>query len=164
MYLSCILMALVYIHNTITWIHTGKRCVVFLQQTVTSKYSPSRDAHLQLGLTTIIPKPKIVLKCQTVVSLCTFSILMCLPTSPHNSHKHLHICTQPKSKLLDLMQQTALGSSTSQEISWIQYSVNITPTLNTVLSRLNPIHHTFSPYFLKILFNIILSYMSSYSK
>ena len=62
------------------------------------------------------------------------------------------------------MQQTALGSSTSQEISWIQYSVNITPILTTVLSRLNPIHHTFLPYFLKIHFNIILSNMSSSSK
>jgi len=38
-------------------------------------------------------KQKIVMKCQTTVSLCTFSLLMCLPTSPYNSHKHLHICT-----------------------------------------------------------------------
>jgi len=35
-------MALVYIHNTITWIQTWKQCVVFLQQTVPSKYTPSR--------------------------------------------------------------------------------------------------------------------------
>jgi hypothetical protein len=34
MYLSCVLMALVYIHNTITWIQTWKQCVVFLQQTM----------------------------------------------------------------------------------------------------------------------------------
>ena len=39
--LSCVLMALVYIHNTITWIQMWKQCVVFLQQTVTSKYTPS---------------------------------------------------------------------------------------------------------------------------
>jgi len=37
--LSCVLMALVY---TITWIHMWKQCVVFLQQTVTSKHTPSR--------------------------------------------------------------------------------------------------------------------------
>ena len=37
-----------------------------------------------------IQKQKIVLKCRTVVSLCTSSILMCLPASPYNSHKHLH--------------------------------------------------------------------------
>ena len=40
--LSCVLIALVYIHNTITWIQMWKQCVVFLQQTVTSKYNPSR--------------------------------------------------------------------------------------------------------------------------
>jgi len=102
MYLSCVLMALVYIHNTTTWIHTWKQCVVFLQQTVTSKYSPSWCS-LKIGADKYHKKPKIVLKCQTVVSLCTFSILICLPTSPYNSHKHLHTCTQPKSKLLDLL-------------------------------------------------------------
>jgi len=68
------------------------------------------------------------MKFQTIVSICTFSTLMCIPTSQHNSHKHLHICTQPKSKLLDLStQQTVLGSSTSQEISCIHYFIHITP-------------------------------------
>ena len=38
---SCVLMALVYIHNTVTWIQMWKQCVVFLQQTATSKYTPS---------------------------------------------------------------------------------------------------------------------------
>ena len=120
--LSCVLMALVYIHYAIMWIQMWKQCVVFLQQIVTSKLQTIHclDAHLQLRLTTIIQKPKIVMTCQTAVSLCTCSILMCLPTSPYNSHKHLHICTQPKSKLLDLStQQTVLGSSTSQETSCI---------------------------------------------
>ena len=105
-------------------------------------YSKHRlDAHLQFGPTIIIQTPIIVMKCQTIVQLCIFSILMCLPTSPHNSHKHLHICTQPKAKLLDLlhqpMQQAVFGSSTSQEISSIHNSVNITPTLTTVLSSMN---------------------------
>ena len=89
-------------------------------------------------------------------------------TSPYNSHKHLRICTQPKSKLLGLlhspMQHTVLGSSTSQEISCIHYSVHTTPITTTVLSRMNLIHHTFPPYFLKIHFNPILSNMSSSSK
>ena len=67
-------------------------CVVFLQQTLTSKYTPL-DAHLQLGLIIIIQKLKNVMKCQTTVSLCKFSIRTCLPTSPYNSHKHFHICT-----------------------------------------------------------------------
>jgi len=100
--LSCVLMALVYIHNTKTQIQMSIQCVVFLEQTTTSKYTPSRS-HLQLGVTTVIQKPKIAMKCHTIVSLCTFSLLKCLPTSPYNSHKHLHICTQPKSKLLDLL-------------------------------------------------------------
>ena len=39
------------------------------------------DAHLQLGLTIIIQKQKIVTKCQTIVWLSIFSILMCFPTS-----------------------------------------------------------------------------------
>jgi len=39
--LSCVLMALVYIHNITTWIQMWKQCVVFLQQTVTSKYTQS---------------------------------------------------------------------------------------------------------------------------
>jgi len=37
----CVLMALVYIHQTITWMQMWKQCVVFLQQTLTSKYTPS---------------------------------------------------------------------------------------------------------------------------
>jgi len=37
----CVLMALVYNHQTITWIQMWKQCVVFLQQTVTSKYTAS---------------------------------------------------------------------------------------------------------------------------
>jgi len=48
------------------------------------------------------------------------------------------------------MQQAVLGSSTSQEISCIHYSVHITRILTTVPSRMNPIHHTFPPYFLEI--------------
>ena len=47
------------------------------------------------------------------------------------------------------MQKAVLVSSTSQEISCIHYSVHITPILINVLSRMNPIHHTFPPYFLK---------------
>ena len=37
--LSCVLIALVY---TRTWKHMWKQCVVFLQQTLTSKYTQSR--------------------------------------------------------------------------------------------------------------------------
>jgi len=59
------------------------------------------------------------------------------------------------------MQQAVLESATSQEISCIDYFVHI---LTTVLSRMNPIYHTFPPYFLKIRSNIILSAMSSASK
>ena len=40
--LSCVLMALVYIHNKTTWIQVRKQCVVFLQQIATSKYTLSR--------------------------------------------------------------------------------------------------------------------------
>ena len=62
------------------------------------------------------------------------------------------------------MQQAVLGSSTSQKISCIHYSVHVTPILTTILSRVNSTHHTFPSYFLKIHFNIILSAMSSSSK
>ena len=58
------------------------------------------------------------------------------------------------------MQQAVLGSSTSQEISCIHYSVHIAFILTTVMSRMNPIQHTFQPCFLKIHFNIILLAMS----
>ena len=163
MYLSCILMALVYIHNT-TWIHMLKQCVVFLRQTVTSKYTPL-DAHWQLGLTIIIHKPKIVMKCQTIVPLCTFSILMCLPTSPYSSHKHLRTAKINTFRPVTLTHAAGcLRKLTSQETSCIHYSVHVIPTPTTVLSRMNPIHHTFPHYFLKIHFNIILTNKSSSSK
>ena len=102
--LSCVLMALVYIHNTTTWIQMWKQCVVFLQQTAPSKYTLSRCSfttgadkyHTRTTNCNEMPN-----NCFTMY--CTFSILMCLPTSPYNSHNHLHICTQPKSKLLDML-------------------------------------------------------------
>ena len=92
--LSCVLMALVYIHNAITWIQMWKQCVVFLQQTLTSKYTTSRCS-FTIGADNYHTKTKNSNQMPNNCSLCTFSILMCLPISPYNSHKHLHICTQP---------------------------------------------------------------------
>ena len=36
-------MVLVYIHNAITWIQMWQQCVVFLQQTVISKYRVAQN-------------------------------------------------------------------------------------------------------------------------
>jgi len=96
--LSCVLMAAVYIHNTITWIQTWQQCVVFLQQIATSKYTQSWCT-FTTGTDNYHTKTK---KCNEMLTMyCTFSILMCSPPSSYNSHNNLHICTQPKSKPLD---------------------------------------------------------------
>ena len=161
---SRVLMALLYIHNTITWIQMWHQCVVFLQQTLTSKYTPSLCS-LQLGPTIIRQKPKIVMKCQTTVSQCTFSILRCLPTSSYNSHKHLHTAK------INTFRSVTLTHAASC-LGKLYYSRNFLHSLlcsynshtNHCPEQINPIQHTFPPDIFKIHFNITLSAMSSSSK
>ncbi len=100
--LSWVLMALVYIHNTITWIQMWKQCVVFLQQTVTSKYTLS-----WCSLTTGVDNYQTKTKNSNQMTNSCFTMYIfhtdVLTISSYSSHKHLQICTQPKSKLLHLL-------------------------------------------------------------
>ena len=91
---------------------------------VTSKYTSSHG-HLRMGLTIFIQKPKIVMKCQTTVSLSTFSILMSLATSPHNSHKHLHFLHTAQIKTLRSVTLTHAASSLGK----LHYSRNFLHSL-----------------------------------
>jgi len=100
--------------------------------------------------------------CSTMYIFHT-DMLAHLPIQQPQAFAYLHTAKIKTLRSVTL-HQVVLGRSTSQEISCIYYSVHVTPILTTVLSRMNPIHHTFPPYFLKIHFNIILSAMTSSSK
>ena len=82
--LSCVLMALVYIHNTTTWIQMWKQCVVFLQQTAPSKYTLSRCSFTTGADKYHTKTYNIQMKFQTAVSLCTVHFpYWCAYLPPH---------------------------------------------------------------------------------
>ena len=71
---------------------------MFLQQTVTSKCTPSQcsftigaDSYTKTKYSNEMPNNYFTMH-------ISHTDVLTYPPTPHNSHKHLHICTQPKIK------------------------------------------------------------------